>query len=48
MGAEVIEFGGLNETIHMIDECCRIEDLERLRRIYHDLLERLLDSLPAP
>jgi len=48
MGAEVIEFGGLNETIHMIDECCRIEDLERLRRIYHELLARLLDSLPAP
>jgi succinyl-diaminopimelate desuccinylase len=47
MGAEVIEFGGLNETIHMIDECCRIEDLERLRRIYHDLLARLLDSPPV-
>jgi succinyl-diaminopimelate desuccinylase len=46
-GAEVIEFGGLNETIHMIDECCRIEDLERLRRIYHDLLARLLGAAPA-
>jgi succinyl-diaminopimelate desuccinylase len=46
-GAEVIEFGGLNETIHMVDECCRIEDLERLRRIYHDLLARLLGAKPA-
>jgi succinyl-diaminopimelate desuccinylase len=46
-GAEVIEFGGLNETIHMIDECCRIEDLERLRRIYLDLLARLLGAAPA-
>jgi len=42
MGAEVIELGIVNETIHMIDECCRIEDLEMLRRVYQDLLTRLL------
>jgi succinyl-diaminopimelate desuccinylase len=44
MGAEVIELGGVNDTIHMIDECCRIEDLERLSRIYRDLLARMLDG----
>lgn len=42
MGAEVIELGIVNETIHMIDECCRIEDLEPLRRVHQDLLTRLL------
>ncbi|MEX1994178.1 MAG: succinyl-diaminopimelate desuccinylase [Steroidobacteraceae bacterium] len=42
MGAEVIEFGLGNETIHMIDECCRIEDLELLHRVYRELLARLL------
>ena len=42
MGAEVIELGLVNETIHMIDECCRVEDLEMLRRVYQDLLTRLL------
>jgi succinyl-diaminopimelate desuccinylase len=42
MGAEVIEFGLGNETIHMVDECCRIEDLELLHRVYRELLARLL------
>jgi succinyl-diaminopimelate desuccinylase len=46
-GAEVIELGGVNDTIHMIDECCRIEDLERLSRIYRDLLARMLDGSPS-
>ena len=42
LGAEVIEFGLGNETIHMIDECCRIEELELLHRVYRELLARLL------
>jgi succinyl-diaminopimelate desuccinylase len=42
MGAEVIEFGLGNETIHMVDECCRIEELELLHRVYRELLARLL------
>jgi succinyl-diaminopimelate desuccinylase len=42
MGAEVIELGIVNETIHMIDECCRIEDLETLQRVYQAVLTRLL------
>ncbi len=42
MGAEVIELGLVNETIHMIDECCRIEELEMLQRVYQALLTRLL------
>jgi succinyl-diaminopimelate desuccinylase len=42
MGPEVIELGIVNETIHMIDECCPIEDLETLQRVYQALLTRLL------
>jgi succinyl-diaminopimelate desuccinylase len=42
LGAEVIELGLVNETIHMIDECCRIEELEMLQRVYLAVLTRLL------
>jgi succinyl-diaminopimelate desuccinylase len=43
-GTEVIELGVVNETIHMVDECCRVEDIEQLHRVYLGLLERLLGS----
>jgi succinyl-diaminopimelate desuccinylase len=46
-GTEVIELGVVNETIHMIDECCRIEDIEQLHRVYLGLLGRLLGG-PGP
>lgn len=41
-GTQVIELGVVNETIHMIDECCRVEDIEQLHRVYLGLLGRLL------
>lgn len=41
-GAQVIEFGPLNATIHKIDECVPIDDLDRLSRIYEGILVRLL------
>ncbi|MBL8254790.1 MAG: succinyl-diaminopimelate desuccinylase, partial [Candidatus Competibacter sp.] len=41
-GAQVIEFGPLNATIHKIDECVLIDDLDRLSRIYEGILVRLL------
>jgi succinyl-diaminopimelate desuccinylase len=44
-GAEVIEFGPLNATIHKIDECIPIADLERLSRIYEGILMQLLGVL---
>lgn len=40
LGAEVVEFGVVNRTIHQIDECCRVEDIDRLRRVYEALLRR--------
>ncbi len=42
MGAQVIEFGVVNATIHKIDECVRVADIERLERVYDRLLEALL------
>jgi succinyl-diaminopimelate desuccinylase len=41
-GAQVIELGPLNATIHKIDERVSVADLERLSRIYQDVLSRLL------
>jgi succinyl-diaminopimelate desuccinylase len=41
-GAEVVELGPCNATIHKIDECVRIADLERLAEIYQRLLEQVL------
>lgn len=42
MGAEVIELGVVNSTIHKANECVRVEDIERLRRVYRRILEILL------
>ncbi len=41
-GAEVVELGPVNATIHKIDECVRIADLDHLVHIYERTLERLL------
>jgi succinyl-diaminopimelate desuccinylase len=40
--AEVVEFGPINATIHKIDECCAVADLQPLTDIYRSTLERLL------
>jgi succinyl-diaminopimelate desuccinylase len=42
LGAQVIEVGVINETIHKVDECVRVEDVDRLQRIYCRTLELLL------
>lgn len=41
-GAEVIEFGPLNASIHKIDECVAVSDLEPLVEIYREIMQRLL------
>ena len=41
-GAQVVELGPVNATIHKIDEHVRIKDLYHLERIYYRLLENLL------
>jgi len=41
-GAEVVELGPLNATIHQIDERVGIQELEQLSAIYQRILDRLL------
>lgn len=42
MGAEVVEFGLCNGTIHKIDECTAVEDLDWLKMIYERTLALML------
>jgi succinyl-diaminopimelate desuccinylase len=41
-GAQVIELGPLNATIHKIDECVSVSDLEHLTQIYYQTLVNVL------
>lgn len=41
-GAQVLELGPLNATIHKVNECVSVDDLDTLSAIYENLLERLL------
>ena len=42
MNAQVVELGVLNDTIHQIDEKVAIDDLEKLTKIYENILEKLV------
>jgi len=42
MGAQVVELGVVNRTIHKVNECVRVEDVDALHRTYVRVLERLL------
>jgi succinyl-diaminopimelate desuccinylase len=44
MGAQVIELGVINESIHKVNECVRVADIDRLHAIYRRTLELLLAS----
>ena len=39
---QVIEFGPTNATIHKVNECIRVDEIEPLRRIYQQILVNLL------
>jgi succinyl-diaminopimelate desuccinylase len=39
---QVVEFGPRNATIHKLNECVEVADIERLSRIYRLTLENLL------
>lgn len=41
-GAQVVELGPINATIHKVNECVGIEALDQLSAIYTDILNRLL------
>ena len=42
MGAQVVELGPVNATIHKINECVKVDDLDQLSLIYERILENLL------
>ncbi|TKB57568.1 succinyl-diaminopimelate desuccinylase [Ferrimonas aestuarii] len=41
-GAEVIELGPINATIHKVNECVSVADLDTLADCYEQIMERLL------
>ncbi|MBO2612248.1 succinyl-diaminopimelate desuccinylase [Shewanella algae] len=41
-GAQVIELGPVNATIHKVNECVKVADLELLAQCYQRILEKLL------
>ncbi|WP_018231143.1 succinyl-diaminopimelate desuccinylase [Thioalkalivibrio thiocyanodenitrificans] len=43
-GAQVVELGPVNASIHKIDEHVRVEDLDVLSRVYAEILRRLLGA----
>ncbi|MGL9720238.1 succinyl-diaminopimelate desuccinylase [Symbiopectobacterium sp.] len=42
MGAQVVELGPVNATIHKVDECVSAADLQLLSRIYQRIMEQLI------
>ncbi|AKD37907.1 succinyl-diaminopimelate desuccinylase [Pasteurella multocida subsp. multocida OH4807] len=42
MGAEVVEFGPLNKTIHKVNECVDVNDLAKCGGVYQQILVNLL------
>lgn len=42
LGPEVVELGPVNATIHKVDECVAVADLERLPGLYRAICDRLL------
>jgi succinyl-diaminopimelate desuccinylase len=42
LGAQVVELGVVNSTIHKVNECVRVGDLDALHRMYLNVLEMLL------
>lgn len=44
MGAEVVEFGPLNKTIHKVNECVDVNDLAKCGGVYQQILVNLLSK----
>jgi succinyl-diaminopimelate desuccinylase len=41
-GCQVVELGPVNATIHKVNECASVEDIDTLEKIYRRILEKLL------
>jgi succinyl-diaminopimelate desuccinylase len=42
LGAEVVELGVVNASIHKVNECVRVGDIDALHRMYFNVLSKLL------
>ena len=42
LGVEVVELGPVNATIHKIDECVSVAELEQLAAVYAGIVEGML------
>lgn len=42
MGAEVVEFGPLNATIHKVNECVSVEDLGKCGEVYYQIAAKIM------
>ena len=42
LGAQVVELGVINSTIHKVNECVRVEDIDLLHAMYLGVMRRLL------
>ncbi|HHX8478674.1 TPA: succinyl-diaminopimelate desuccinylase [Vibrio diabolicus] len=42
MGGQVVELGPVNATIHKVNECVKVDDLEKLTDMYENTLKHLL------
>ncbi len=46
LGAQVVELGVVNATIHKVNECVRVAEIDALHRIYLGVLRSLLTTAP--
>jgi len=44
LGAEVVELGVVNASIHKVNECVRVADIDALQRMYFNVLRQLLGA----
>jgi len=42
MGAQIVELGPLNATIHKVDECVSVADLQKLSLVYQEIMQKIL------
>ena len=43
-GAQVVELGVINATIHKVNEHVRVADMDALSKIYEQVMKQLLSS----
>ena len=44
LGAQVVELGVVNASIHKVNECVAVDDIDALQRMYFNVLRRLLSA----